>query len=220
MADYVIKIKKAAIIFLGAIVVLFFLQVECFAADSPVGKLTFVQGVVTIKKDGIENKIIARVGDSISSGNVLETRKNSRAQVVLTDDSVINLSSGAALRVNQYAFEKKNDRRTAIIKVLEGKARFIVYKQRSKESSFKVETSHALISAGTGDFIAEVSDKETEVAVLDGGVSVSNSFYLTVGKVWIGANQKIVVKEKTPPSGASVITSQQRRTYSKDANQF
>lgn len=196
------------------------LPVSNLAADAPVGKLVLVDGIVTIKKIGIENPVAAKEGDDISLTDVLRTGKNSMAQIVLTDDSVVNISSDTGLRVNQYIYDSVNNRRTAVVKVLNGKARFFIHKYRSRDSGFKVETDKALVTVNIADFVVTASPAETEVAVLDNEVSVKNISFLTVGVIRLIANQKTIVKEKTPPSQPSVITPQQRRAYSKDAHNF
>lgn len=207
-------------IYLFFLLVFTLLPNVALSEENAVGRLTVIAGSVTVSKTVTQKVSPARVGDKIFVGDVLRTGKESRAQIVLTDDSSVNISTGTALRVNQYAIETAINRRTAIIKILEGKARFVVFKQRNNGSAFRVETKQAAISAGTADFVAVVSPGETEVAVLDGGLSVKNISNLTVGVVSLGANQETVVKEKFPPSGPTVITTQQRRTYSKDAQHF
>jgi hypothetical protein len=190
------------------------------AADAPVGRLILIDGTVTIKRTGIEKTVAAKEGDDISVTDILQTGKNSRAQIVFTDDSVVNMSSEAGLRVNQYVCDSANNRRNAVVKVLKGKARFVIYKYRSRDSGFRVETDKALVTADIADFVVAASPAETEVAVLDNNVSVKNISFLTVGVIRLGANQKTIVKEKTPPSQPSVITLQQRRAYSKDVRDF
>lgn len=186
------------------------------AADTAVGKLTVVQGTVTVKKAGVEKAIAAGEGDSISVGDVLQTGKNSGAQLVFTDDSLLNLSSDTALRVNQYIYEPEKNRRKAIVKILGGKTRFVIYRERSGESAFYIATDKAAITAGIADFVVTVLPSETEVAVLENSVSIKNASYLIVGEIRMGINQKTSVKKGTPPSRPSVITPQERREYIKN----
>lgn len=186
------------------------------AADTTIGKLTIVQGTVTVKKPGVEKAVAVGEGDSISVGDVLQTGKNSRAQLVFTDDSLLNLSSDIALRVNQYIYEPEKNRRKAIVKVLAGRARFILYRQMSSDSGFYVETDSALVRAGMADFVVTVLPSETEVAVLENSVSIKNASYLIVDEIRLGINQKTSVKKGTPPSMPSIITPQERREYIKN----
>lgn len=228
--------------------------VNNLAADAAVGKFTIVHGISTLKRPGIEKAIEAVMGGDIFVGDVLQTGKDSRVQLTFIDNSFVNLSSETRLRIDQYIYEPAQNSRKAVIKVIEGRARVVFFKQREanpsvvlKEdaSSIDVEAGNAIISAGWGgaylapgksaetdnvpassyianiaDFIAALSPAETEVAVLDGTVSVKNISYTIVGSVKLGMNQKTVVKEKIPPSKPAPITPAQRKSYMKDARSF
>lgn len=193
-------------------------KTACFAGNA-IGTLTLIEGPVTVRKIGGQ-EVSVTPGDKLRVGDILETGEKSRAQVVLTDDSTIDLSSRTILRVNQYVFDFERNRRTTLIKVPAGKARFAVFRKRDNESTFKVEAGYAAIAAAVADFVAIISPRETTVAVTDGSVGVKNSSYLTVGQIRLGSNQTTIVKEKQMPSAPAVMRHEQRRTYNKDAHQF
>jgi len=209
------KLSLALFLFLSLV----FMPREIQAAGETSGRMTVVRGEVALKRPGTEKIIPMRVGDTVYVGDLLQTGKDSGAQMVLTDESVVNISSMTSIRMNQYAFDAQEYRRTAVARVLEGMARFIVHKQQ-KKASFTIETSHAAVSFAYADLVVKTSAAESTIAVLDGGVSVRNSSPLIIGQVGLGDNEMTVVRAKTPPSIPSVITSQQRRIYSKDAKQF
>ncbi|MBA4373829.1 MAG: hypothetical protein C0402_13335 [Thermodesulfovibrio sp.] len=210
--------------FVKGLLLFFFLFFGCLnqdlsAAGEGPGRITVVRGEVGIRRPGAEKILPVRVGDMVYVGDILQSGRESGAQMVLTDDSVVNISSLTSIRLNQYAFDAGESRRTAVVKVIEGMARFIIHKQQ-KKASFTVETSHAVVSFSYADLVIQASTDETAVAVLDRGVSVKNSSLLVVGQVRLGDNEMTVVRAKTPPSIPSVLTSQQRRIYSKDAKHF
>ncbi len=192
---------------------------ELCASGEVTGRMTLVRGEVNVRRPGSEKPVPMHAGDMLYVGDLLQTGRDAGAQVVLTDESVVNVSSRTSLRMNQYAFDPRIHRRTAVAKVLEGRARFIVHKQQ-KESSFKIETAHVLAVFSYADLVVSAKADESAVAVLDGGVSVKNSSELIVGQVRLGDNQTTVVRAKTPPAIPTVLTSQQRRIYSKDAKYF
>ncbi len=208
-------------IYIASLLVFFlFLSSDASAAEREVGRVVVAQGGVDLKKPGSEAARGARPGDRVFVGDILETGREGRAQLMLTDESVMTLSSGSAMRVNQYAFDAGTNRRTAEVRVFRGKVRIVLYKERNRESSFKVVTDQALLSSSAADFVAIVSERETSFVVLYGWASVVNSSKFTVGTVSLGQNQVTVVRGKEPPSVPSVITEEQRRTYSRDANHF
>lgn len=137
--------------------------------------------------------------------------------MTLTDDSFMNLGPGSSVRVNQYSFEPATDRRTTIIRVIEGKTRFVIYTPRSRGSSFRVEAGNALVTTGgLADYVVLVSPGRTEVAVLSSSITVRNSLTYVIGSVNIGVSQGTVVKEKASPTAPKVITRQERKEWLKD----
>jgi hypothetical protein len=191
-----------------------------FAGDPVAGIITRVRGQVMVRKTGSETDSPLKVGDRIIVGHFVETAKDSGAQLVFTDDSFVDILPGTTLQVKQYEFLADADinRRTAVIKVSTGRARFVVYKMRSRDSRFAVETDHALVSAGKSDFFITASPSETEIVNIGQSLTVKNVSYLTVGEVVLGANQKTTVKEKTPPAQPATVPPELRRKYLKYAD--
>jgi ferric-dicitrate binding protein FerR (iron transport regulator) len=188
-----------------------------FAADDSAGIVTKVRGQVTARKTGDEKSLTLRMGDTFAVGQIIQAAKGSAAQLVLTDDSVIHLLPGTTLQVSQYTFSAAENRRSAVIRVIDGSARFIVYKRRSSDSRFAVVTDQVNIGAGNSDFLIKVSRNSTEVANVGPSFSIGNISPLAVGRVQLGTNQRSTVADKEPPSQPSTITPDQRRKYLKDA---
>ena len=198
---------------------LFFTPASALFADESAGTMTRVQGQVTARMPGWENVATVKAGDNLAVGAILETSKNSKAQMIFTDGAFIIVLPETALRVNQYSYTLEDKRSSAIIQVLNGRARFVVFdKMRGSGSRFIVETQQASIGAGIADFFVNVSQGETEIAVIGSSLSVRNISSLVVGNVSLGTNQKTVIKEKKPPSQPSTLPAEQRRKYIKDAD--
>ncbi len=196
---------------------LMILEGNLFAGDPVAGIITRVRGQVTARRTGDETISLLKTGDRIDVGHIVESAKDSGVQLVFTDDSFVNVLPGTTLHVKQYEYSVDNGKRTAIIKVSGGCARFVLYKKRNPESRFAVETGHALVSAGISDFFVNASKSETEIVNIGLSISVKNVSYFTVGEIWLSSNQKSVVKEKTPPAQPSTVLPEQRRKYLKDA---
>jgi hypothetical protein len=187
-------------------------------ADGSVGIITKIRGQVTAQKTGEEKIATLRVGDRIAVGQIIRTAKGAAAQLVLTDDSVaIHVLPAATLQVSQYDYSAEDQRRSAVVKVTEGSARFVLYKQKNRESRFIVVTDQARLNVGIADFVVRISGKETEVANLGLPLSTENISQYTVGRVQVGTNQQCIVEEKSPPSWPSTITPEKRRKYLKDS---
>jgi len=190
-----------------------------FSADGAVGKWTVVQGRVAVTAAGAGGTRLARTGDTIAVGDLLETGEDARAQALLADDTVVNLSSGTSARILQYSFDPAGGRRTAVVKLLGGKARFIVSARKS--SRFNVESAQAAVAAvAAADFVALAAPAATTVAALDGGVRVKNVSNLIVAEYELWSNQTTVVRSGAAPSRPAPIAPQQRKDYRKDARHF
>jgi len=200
----------------GILALILFAQCVPALADEPVAAITYTRGNVTIKRTGQEHPAAAHEKDRMAVGDVVLAGADSSAQITFPDEAFVTLAPNSSLRVNQYTYDPGQQRRTVVVKVLSGQARFLAYKPLSEDSSLRVETGQALILTNIiADFVVSVSRRETEVAVLDKGVSVRNASPVVVGELGLGVNQRAVVKEKSPPAQPSIITPEQRKAYLK-----
>jgi len=183
------------------------------------GRWTVVQGRVAVTKAGAGGPRPARPGDAVAVGDFVETGQDGRAQALLADDTVMNLSSGTAVRILQYSFDPASGRRTAVVKISGGKARFVVSGRRN--SRFTVESLQAVVAAAAAaDFVTLVAPDATTVGALDGSVKVRNLSQLVVSEVDLWSNQTTVVSGGTAPSHPAPIAPQQRKEYRRDAREF
>lgn len=185
--------------------------------DGFAGIVTRVKGVVTARKAGNETALPLKVGDHITVGQIVVSSGNSGVQIVFSDDSFVNVLPVTTLFITQYNYSKDTGRRTAVIKIINGRVRLVLYKVRSSESRFVVETEHATVTVGICDFFVNVSRSVTEILNLGAPFSVKNVSPLVVGVVSLGPNQKTVLKEMKPPEQPVTVSPEQRRMYLKDA---
>jgi ferric-dicitrate binding protein FerR (iron transport regulator) len=190
-------------------------------ADDYAGKITSVHGKVTVRMPGWDNVSTLKAGDRFPMGGELKTEKNARAQLIFTDGSFVRILPGTTLRVNQYSYSPTDRRSSVIIKMINGRARFVVFdRQRGAGSRFVVETKHTSLSIGITDLFVTVSPAETEVAVIGGAINVTNNNHLVVGTVRLGVNTRTILKEWTPPSMPAAIPYKERRKYVKETDFF
>jgi ferric-dicitrate binding protein FerR (iron transport regulator) len=187
------------------------------SAESAIGAITALRGSAVIKRPGAGDPFPASVGTAVLVGDVVETRSDSAVQLSLTDESFMNVAAGSAVRVNQYSFDQMSNRRTTIIRVLEGRVRFVVFRLRSGDSSFRVEADKALMTAGgLADFVVMCAQGQAVIAVLGSSLNVRNALPYVIGNVNVGVNQRTIVKEKSPPTVPEVISPMERKEYLKE----
>jgi ferric-dicitrate binding protein FerR (iron transport regulator) len=184
------------------------------SGDNAVGRITALQGPVTIKRPGQAEPVNPSLGDGIAVGDIMRTGDGGRAQIALNDESFMNLSGDASLRINQYSFDEKENRRKAVVRVLNGKLRFVVFMVRSPESNFRVETDTASIVVDDRcDIVVDATPALTSVAVLDKSVRVKSAFSYVIGETRLGVNQSVTVSAKKPPSTPGLVSPDERRQY-------
>jgi len=199
-----------------ALVVLSFPPIV-LSAEPDIGSITAARGSVILKRPGAEGPITVKAGVAFKVGDVVEAGENSTVQLTLTDDSFMNLAPNAAVRVNQYSFDHSSNRRTTIIRVIEGKTRFVIYKLRSPGSSFRVEAGNTLVTTGGfADFVVLALPGRSEVVALESSLNVRNTLPYVVGNVNVGVNQRTIIREKASPIVPVIIAPQERKEWLKD----
>jgi hypothetical protein len=181
------------------------------------GTITAVRGPVWLKTPGEARERLAARGDDITPGDVVSTGKAALVQVALFDDSLITLAQESSVRVNQFSFDPKMDRRTAVIRVLGGAIRLVVSKVRSPESDLTIQSDTALITVDNlGDCIVATGNGSTKVIVLDQSVRVKNAEPYIVGELRLNENQQVIVRKMKPPESSSTVTSMERTERLRD----
>ena len=184
------------------------------------GKITVVRGDAVCRRAGSSAARTLKSGDVVLVADLLETGKSGKVQILLSDDTVIDLMPDSKLRISQYSYDRSKSRRSAVATVKQGTAHFIIYKEIKEDSCFTVETEHALIKINQADLVVVTSKQQTGLYTLAGYINARNSSNLVVGNVSVGENQFVVVQAKTAPTTPAVIPSLQRRKFVKDARQF
>ena len=111
------------------------------------------------------------------------------------------------MKVAHYLYKPEEKLRESVISVAHGLAMYIVNKsQTNKNSSFKIVSPTAAMSArGTHGYIS-VSGKKSLIANVAGSIEVINSDLSVVGKVVVGAMMKTIVERGQPPTPPEPLT--------------
>jgi FecR protein len=165
-----------------------------------------------ITRAGKTAALRANVGDALFKGDTLKTDAGVKAQIQLSDDSLINVGPHSSLKMKDYLLDPSRSRRRYSIKALAGSIRFIIAKLfRNKfsgvetswqNSDVAIETPTSIAGVrGTDLVVTIIRPEEVEVAVLDGLVSVRNRF----GVVLLGPNQFSRIRRGARPAPPSAL---------------
>src|SRR3989337_3014664 len=89
------------------------------------GKLTFIQGVVEIGRQGSPVMIPAKLGDSLFEGDNLKTRDASRAAITFLDNSVMHVSANSSMRIGRFIYDKAAEKRHVSVQTFGGAFRIM-----------------------------------------------------------------------------------------------
>ncbi|MDA1030950.1 MAG: FecR family protein, partial [Proteobacteria bacterium] len=140
-------------------------------AQEKIGVLAVSIGTVKIiNEEGVRR---GKKGDLIYRNDVITTGGKSRAQVLLLDQTAINISQKAELTLNAFVYGGEND--NIGVKVTKGTFRFISGKiATNKPENVNVETPVATIGVRGTEFLGGVNLDNSVVALLNGKISVAN----------------------------------------------
>lgn len=222
------RARISAVYALLIVVALLFSCAPVLAADTAAGTVAFVQGRVTIMKEGGKRGAFsdARVGDEVRAGDIIKTGADSKAQITLRDYSVIHVAPNSMMQLKQFVLNRDSGTRNVVVSATEGRLRFVVSKvvkvssvsgeDNGKDSSFSVQTPTAVAGIQGTDFTVTVSRTHTTVAVFEGIVKVGNVSYLIKGSITLGANEASTVKKDKQPTKPVTLTDAQKNLLKLD----
>jgi len=143
-------------------------------SNNSVGVLAVVVGTVKIERSG--RTLDAKTSDPILLQDKVTTLGKSRAQILLLDQTAINLSQNAEIVIDKFLFGTEEDAVT--LKISKGAFRFISGKVATKSPErVNVETPVAIIGVRGTEFIGQIAINESLVALLNGKIEVANDGY-------------------------------------------
>ncbi|MEL0030868.1 MAG: FecR domain-containing protein, partial [Betaproteobacteria bacterium] len=149
---------------------LFFAMVGSAMAANQIGTIAALVGKVSIEREGKVLKVEA--GAPVFENDKIITAGKSRAQVLLLDQTAVNVGQKAELVLDQFVFGGEDDK--VALKVTKGTFRFISGKVATKTpDKVNVETPVAVIGVRGTEFVGSVGEDAT-VALLDGRIEVAN----------------------------------------------
>jgi hypothetical protein len=157
------------------IVIVFWCSHYVFAGE-PIGHVTSLKGEVSVIHTGEQEKNNLELNDPVYIGDTIQTAPRSKVQILMEDDSLLNLGEKAQITISKHMYQPEEDLRSSIYKLIRGKLRVVVGKIFSAaDSSLEVETPTSIIGIRMTEFIVWVVSPElTVVITLDGEIVAKN----------------------------------------------
>ncbi len=158
----------------------------CFA------ELVSLQGDVSIKKAGTLTWYSAKLHDSIGEGDIVRTGPNSRAALLISNDTVVRLGENTSIVISGQTAGHP-----PLLRLFQGVAHFF----SRFPHSLKIITPFVNAAIEGTEFIISVDTEKTNITVFNGTVRASNR----TGSIILKPNQTgIAYNEKAPTTRVSV----------------
>lgn len=220
--------KKSFSVLLCAVLMSFAMTQHADAQDPFAGNIRSIEsddpaGHVRIIRLGFTGIVAGRPGVAVFNGDTLKTTEGMKAQIELSDATVITLAPNSSVQIKGHLIDKGQAKRNSVLRTLKGTVRFVVAKLfRSngagaehawKDSQVTIETQTVVAGVRGTDLVVKAEQAETEVAVLEGVVHVRSSVPSNRGDVVLGANQFSSTRKGGSPSPAAELSAERRNAY-------
>ena len=137
----------------------------------------------------------AAMGVEVRWDDLVTTNPSGRTRIGLDDGSILNIGSGASLRVVQHNAASQQSNLTLTFGQMRART-----KLSKPNASFEVRTNTAVVGVIGTDFWIQALPTMTRVIVFEGAVRVTS---LAGGAVMAAAGQTVNVPSNQPPSSPS-----------------
>lgn len=133
-----------------------------------VGEIRQASGTVIVVHQSQDYGYRVTKDADLFKDDTIITGADGSAAFKLSDGSFISLSPGAQMTINQSVYAPEQKTRSSFLKMVSGKARFVVKKfVDARHSEFKVKTKTSVAGVRGSDFIITASETITEITTLE-----------------------------------------------------
>jgi len=176
------RLEKGPICLILVFLLIGLLPASVIAANKPLSveveggsaAVTFVEGRVTVVKEGMVKEQPLSKGDILSKGDRIQTAKGARVELKLPDKSYMRFDELTTFTLIESAYDKKKKSRNIKVSMIFGKTWARVSKLFGGRGNFSIQTKTAVAGVrGTVYRMNVNQDDSAMVKVYDGEVNVS-----------------------------------------------
>ncbi len=179
-----------------------------------VGKITYTEGRVDIVKAGSNMAAPLREGETISVGDSIRTKSNSKAEAVFNDKSSVRMAQNSRVEIKDYQLDEKNKRKTANIMLDRGKIRTKISKM-SDSADFVISTPNAQGKVKGSDIFAFYQAGTSGMLVSEGRLAVVNTMQ-PQAELIVPAGNSVLIPSEELPKGPRPYFELEKKMYEKD----
>jgi len=184
------------------------------AGAQEVGTIAALEGTGEIARGSA--RLAATMGAAVHQGDELRTGHPGRMRIVFQDDSVLTVSDGSRVVVDEQVFNPSQGKTRSLFGLLQGKVSAVVseyYQQRG--SSYQIKTATAVAGVRGTEFVVvyDPRTQQTDVAGVHGYVEVRSLFERGGRGVVITAGELTTVARNAVPSAPQRLSNPMFRQY-------
>lgn len=144
------------------------------AGAEPVGFLAVAEGDVEVQATGTNSWTAANIDQDVEIGDTIRTGLDSRAKILLIDDTTLSLDEDTELRVDSLHVGAAALTDRSIMRQIKGRVRTVVGEAFGGPTRVEVHTPTAVVGVKGTDLESTVEerDKRTLVCLVDGKIFV------------------------------------------------
>lgn len=179
-----------------------------------IGRVDALQGSATIQRQGTLAHVTVSVGDNVFERDFIQTSRDSKVRISLTDGTALTMGQQARLRLTRYAFEHDQSGRV-ILAFLSGALQVVA--QWLPSRSFELRTQTAAVGIRGTRFFADAGQDTTGILLTEGRVAVSNIDPRIPGEVTLAPGEGTDVAANLPPTAPGIWGAGRRSTLEQAA---
>ncbi|MCS7203974.1 MAG: FecR family protein, partial [Thermodesulfovibrio sp.] len=186
---------------------LFYLNV---ANAEEVGKVTALQGIVDILREGKAPAVTVKINDPVYLNDIIRTKTDSRAEITFKDGTVVKVAPRSRIDIKEYFTDAHSLRVT--LNLQRGKVGAHISKQSVEKikaspqaNRFEIKTPIVVAGVRGTNYIVSHYLAYSTVTVITGRVYCYNP-QIPEKVIEVEAGQLTVIKEGTPPSPPRKLT--------------
>lgn len=162
-----------------------------------IGRIDALEGSATILRQGTLQHVAIAVGDDVYEQDFVQTSRDSRVRISLSDGTVLTMGQRARLRLNRYTLDRTQSGRV-ILNFLSGALQVVAQWLPSRH--FELRTQTAAVGIRGTRFFTDARDDTTGVLLIEGRVFVRNIDPRIQGEVTLGPAEGTDVAANLPPT--------------------
>jgi hypothetical protein len=178
------------------------------------GHLTQLEGKVDFLKQGKLPVTSAKLNDAVEPGDVLRTKSLSKAQITFVDGSVLTISPGSRIAIEEYIVDAGKGKRNAVLELFSGIALVTVSKIfQSEKPDFVVKTNTAIMGVRGTEVGVRLHPNSSTFLNFSGHTRVSSLLPEVQGMVELMDNQGTTVERGLPPTLPFGVSAEDREQF-------